>query len=172
MPGWIRQFIHGALAYAQYAHPTSLLELLLGDRGLIIGGIMLALILARVCFVFRSVPPESPGFALIFALVLASNLFMMPLMSPYNQALLLPGVLILLRSGQHTWVERWLWTLTIIALAWPWITAALLVALSWLHSSPAQTWIDIPLYSTVVLPMMVTAMLICQAVRRPANLDS
>ncbi len=166
LPGWMGQFIRSALAYTQYAHPTSLLELLLGHRGSMVGGLLLGLILARICFRFRSAPPDAPEFALTLSLVLAANLFLMPLMSPYNQALLLPGVLILLRSDKQLWVERWLWTLTVIALAWPWITAALLVALSWLRPPLATTWIDAPLYSTLVLPMMITAMLLFQFFRR------
>ena len=64
------------------------------------------------------------------------------------------------------WVERWLWRLTAIALVWPWITAAFLVVLSWLHSPLAKAWIDVPLYSTLVLPLLVAAMLMSQTLRR------
>ncbi len=166
LPGWVGQFIQGALAYTHYAHPTSLLELLLGPRGFVVGGFVLVLILAYICFRFRSAPPDSPDFAITLALLLAANLSVLPLMSPYNQVLLLPGVLILQRSETQMWVERWLWRLTAIALVWPWITAAFLVVLSWLHSPLAKAWIDVPLYSTLVLPLLVAAMLMSQTLRR------
>ena len=166
LPGWISQFITGALAYEQYAHPTSVIEMLLGHRVSVLSALLLGLILVRICFLFRSVPPDSSDFAFTLALVLAANLFIMPLMSPYNHALFVPGVLLLLRSDKQLWVERWLWKLTVGTLLWPWVTAALLVALSGLHSPLARTWIDLPLYSTLVLPVMITAMLMSQALRR------
>ena len=169
LPGWIGQFINTALAYSQYTHPTSLLELLLGFRGFVAGAFLLVLLLARICWRSRSTPPDSPDFAPTLAMVLAANLFILPLMSPYNQALLIPGVLILLRSEKRTWVERWLWRFTATALLWPWITAALLVALTWLNSPLAHAWIDAPLYSTLVLPMLVMAMLIARSFRRSLN---
>lgn len=166
LPGWIGQFVQGALAYTQYAHPASLLELLLGPRGFVVGAFLLVLMLTYICFRFRSVPPDSPDFALVLALLLAANLFILPVMSPYNQVLLIPGVLILLRSEKQIWVERWLWRLAALALVWPWITAALLVVLSWLHSPLAKAWIDVPLYPTLVLPTLVIATLIFQALHR------
>jgi hypothetical protein len=166
LPGWIGQFVQGALAYTHYAHPTSLLELLLGTRGFVVGGFVLVLILARICFGFRSAPPDSPDFAITLASLLAANLSVLPLMSPYNQVLLLPGVLILLRSEKQIWVERWLWRLAAIALVWPWITAALLVGLSLRHSPLARAWIDVPLYSTLILPLLVTATLLSQSLHR------
>jgi len=163
LPGWIGQFVQGALAYSHYAHPTSVLEVLLSPRGFVIAAFLLVLILAHICFRFRSAPPDSPEFAITLALLLAANLSVLPLMSPYNQVLLLPGVLILLRSEKQLWVERWLWRLTTVALIWPWITAALVVVLSWLHSPLAAAWIDVPLYSTLTLPLLVTAALMSQA---------
>jgi hypothetical protein len=175
LPGWIRLFITGALTYQQYAHPTSILEILLGQHVFVVTAVLLGVILVRICFRFISAPPESPDLAFILALVLAANLFIMPLMSPYNHAMLIPAVLILLRSDKQTWAERWLWMLTIVALVWPWATAALVLALSRLHSPLARTWIDVPLYSTLIYPMTITAMLMLRAwrqdeVSRP-NLD-
>ncbi|MGH9536481.1 MAG: glycosyltransferase family 87 protein [Terriglobales bacterium] len=167
LPGWIRQFVDTALAYSQYTHPTSLLELLLGFWGFVVGALLLVLLLARICLRHRSALPDSPDFALAMALMLAANLFILPLMSPYNQALLIPGVLVLLHSEERTRVERWLWKLTAAALLWPWITAALLVAISRLNSPLADAWIEVPLYSTLVLPMLIMAMLIARSFRRP-----
>jgi hypothetical protein len=172
LPGWISQFIAGALAYNQYAHPTSLLELLLGHRAFVVCAFLLSLILVRICIRFRSAPPDSSQFALTLSLVLAANLFIMPLMSPYNHALLIPGVLILLRSERQLWVERWLWSLTVATLVWPWVTAAMVVVLSRLHSTLARTWIDVPLYSTLVLPMMIMAMLMPQTLHSNEVLNS
>jgi len=167
LPGWIRQFVNTALAYTQYTHPTSLLQLLLGFWGFVVGALLLVLLLARICLRYRSALPDSPDFALAMALMLAANLFILPLMSPYNQALLIPGVLILLHSEKRTRVERWLWNLTAAALLWPWITAAFLVAISRLNSPLADAWIDAPLYSTLILPMLIVAMLIARSFRRP-----
>jgi hypothetical protein len=166
LPGWIGEFIEGALAYTRYAHPTSLLELLLGYRGFVIAACALVLALAGIGFRFRSAPPDSPDFAIVLALLLAGNLFVLPLMSPYNQILLIPGVLILLESEKQARVEGWLWRLTAFALLWPWITAGLLVVLSWLHSPLTATLIDVPLYSTLVLPLLVAAALMSRICRR------
>lgn len=170
-PGWIREFIAAMAAYRHYAGGSaqSLVEMFAGRAWGIVITLAALIGLAGACFKWRIESPESTEFAQIVTLALASTTVIIPPAAPYNHLLLLPGVLILLRSWTSLWnsgsVMAGISLLATIAIVWPWITAISLLLVSFF--SPVQRW-SLPFYCTLIVPLSVTALLALPHITPPA----
>jgi hypothetical protein len=102
---------------------------------------------------------------------MALTVLVVPMSAPYNQVLLLPVVLVLVRdrdfflSGSKALLLGWL--AGSLALAWPWIASAGLSAL-YLFGSPASAqrgwkW---PFFSTFAIPVLIFGLIFLQAQSR------
>jgi Glycosyltransferase family 87 len=165
LPGWIGKFLHAAAAYRQYNDGAlSVLETLLSPFW---GAILTAAILvglAVLCWRNRRVASSSRGFVWITALVLGVTVLIAPKASPYNQVLLLPGVLLIIKECAALWgtnrLMRALFVGFAIALTWPWLAAAVLAARATVLPAAAlqQEW-ALPLYTSLAVPVMVVVLL-------------
>ena len=163
LPGWISRFCHAILAYRHYAGGGAF-DLLLTPKWGTVLTVLALLGLAGVCRRLRKYPAHSPEFALVFSLLLAMTLVVIPMTSPYNQVLLLPGVFLLARSWSLLWarnsVARFLCVLAAALILWPWLASLglMLGALAVPPSSLQGAW-AVPLYSMLGIPPVIAGLL-------------
>jgi hypothetical protein len=126
LPGWPRDFIAGLDAYRKYFPTTSPVRLLLGNwTGSALSALAVIALLA-VAWRYRLAEADSREFVQILALFSIASTLVMPLLTPYNQILLLLPVIMLLRDWNS--LPR-LGRLAFIGLvAWPSIASLALLA--------------------------------------------
>ncbi len=163
-PGWIGRFQQALADYQRYTAASSVLTTFLGTAaGLVVTVILLAA-MAGICWRVRRAPAGSPGFALALAVALAVTLIVIPTFAPYNQVLLLPGLLLLLSARARLWaagpLARTTWIFTFGLVAWPWAAAvALTLASLVLPPAAVQAGWTLPLYTSLVIPIGTLAAL-------------
>ena len=160
LPGWLRMFVTAIRQYQQYTQNHSVLVWLLGSvAGRIIE--VISVIACAICvWPIRKESAGSPLFGQAFGLLLALTVLIVPMSSPYNQVLLIPGILALLRnetSGSPILpAVRLARAVGGALLVWPWV-ATLGLSLAYVWLSPAlrhRVWI-VPFYSNLLVPVFV-----------------
>ena len=125
VPHWVRYFLEGLEAYRKYFPTTSPVRLILGDW---IGGILSVLgviVLLNYAWRRRRAVAESPEFAQVLSLFFVASLLLLPLLTPYNQVLLLLPVLILIRDWRA--LPRWGRAGFSVLIAWPFVSSVTLL---------------------------------------------
>ena len=110
LPGWWRMFAEAIGRYHEYTQNQPVLEVVLnqvlgsaagGTMGRVGGqilAVMAVLACAPVLWKLRRERTDAPGFSAATALVLALTVLVIPMYAPYNQVLLLPAILLLVRE--------------------------------------------------------------------------
>jgi len=123
VPGWMRCFLEGTEAYQKY-FPTGTLSIVRLTLGNWLGGIF-SVVSVIVLLVYawnrRDVTADSPEFARVLSFFFITAALVLPLMTPYNQVLLLLPLLMLMRNWQD--LPRWARVGFALFLAWPFVTA-------------------------------------------------
>ena len=167
LPGWFGRFREAIVAYRRYNQGAdSVLDILitpLWGKWLVI---LIVMALALVAWRRRDPVAESLVHSRVTVLILAATVVIIPKASPYNQVLLLPGILLLLRQLRELWsrgrIERGLVAICGLTLFWPWLAAlALLTASVFLPAESIQRAWALPLYTNVAVPIAVLALLGC-----------
>lgn len=164
LPGWILEFCGAVKNYNGYTGGGNLLtDLLSGLLGLITSAIVIGIVLT-FAWQTRHDGQNTLVFQWSLCLVLASTLVIIRY-SPYNLVLLLPGVMMLLRSGRQLWrvsrISRFLCSLSALAVFWPFLAAiCLVIALVVVPESVRRTAWGVPLYPTFATPITVYALLL------------
>ena len=167
LPGWFGRFREAIVAYRRYNQGAdSVLDILitpLWGKWLVI---LIVMALALVAWRRRDAVAESLVHSRVTVLILAATVVIIPKASPYNQVLLLPGILLLLRQLRELWsrgrIERGLVAICGLTLFWPWLAAlALLTASVFLPAESIQRAWALPLYTNVAVPIAVLALLGC-----------
>ena len=166
MPGWLREFRAATGAYYRYTGGgKSVLDAALTP----VLGRSVSAILVVVLLIFlwqcRNADQGTGAFQWSFSAVLATTLVIIPMFAPYNQMLLVPGVMLSLRALHRSWekgrLSRFLVLMAATSLAWPWLAAvSLVVALLFLPSAMVQRAWALPLYTTWMTPVSVLALLL------------
>jgi len=166
LPGWIAQFRAALTAYYQYTGGgKSVLDVALTPLwGRIASGILIAAFLLVVWRV-RQADEHSSEFQWSFSLALAVTLAVIPMFAPYNQLLLMPALMIFVRSLPALWsknlLSRFLLAAAVIAVVFPWIAAvSLTAALLFLPATMLQKAWAIPIYTTFAIPVTTLALLL------------
>lgn len=165
LPGWLGMFIAAIRQYHQYTQNQSVLVWMFGA---IVGHILeVGSVIACMACIWptRKEPPTSPPFGQAFGLVLALTVVIVPMFAPYNQVLLVPAILALLRSsntGEPTLpAVRLARAVGGLLLAWPWI-ATLGLSAAYLSLTPAvrqRVW-TLPFYSNFMVPIFVFGLVV------------
>jgi hypothetical protein len=125
LPGWPVYFLDGLMAYRKYFPTTSLLCLALGN---LVGGVVSAIaVLGILALAWRNRKADavSPEFAQTMAAFFISATIVLPLLTPYNQVLLLlPAMMIARDWGILPKLGR---RFFVAVVAWPWIAAFSLI---------------------------------------------
>jgi hypothetical protein len=158
MPGWVGEFVKALAAYRQYTGmPVSILALFTtASWGVFLSALTL-FALAAVCWRGRRLSADDPVFALLSALVLGVTVVVIPMTSLYNQILLLPAVLLLVRHGRFLWRKDRLTQLICVIAAsvmfWPWLAALALSLASLIIPELVQKAWAIPLWTSMTIPL-------------------
>jgi hypothetical protein len=175
LPGWIGRFRNAAAAYLHYAGGRSLLDLALTPRWGRPASVLLIIVAAFVSWRGRRAAVDSEVFRWTLAMVLAVILAVIPTFAPYNQLLLVPALLLLVRRAPLLWKgkfpQRVSLALVLITLALPWLaTVGLDVTLLFLPQSTVERGWSLPLWSSWAIPFSVLAALgsyAAQVIREP-----
>jgi hypothetical protein len=161
LPGWISKFRAAASAYLQYTGGgKSVLDVALGPQLGALAAVLVVIPAAIFCWKYRRAPAEHPSFAWSMALVLAATLVVIPSYAPYNQLLLLPVLMLIVREAGVLWkrdkLGRWLVLITTVCVFWAWLTSALLcVLLLFLPRARPETLWALPLAASLWVPISV-----------------
>jgi hypothetical protein len=158
LPGWLGMFLGAIGQYHQYTQNQSVLEVLLGTVvGRIVDGVAFS-VGGVLLWGMRREAASSVVFGRAVALVMALTALIVPMSAPYNQALLIPAVLMLVRSAKEEalpafGLARWIGA---VLVAWPWI-ATLVLSVVYFALSPecAQNAWQLPLYTSLFIPLFV-----------------
>jgi hypothetical protein len=169
LPGWIGRFRAAAADYWQYTGGgQSILDVgLSAALGKPIA-VILVIVLAVLCWRVRREPPDSFSFVWTLALVLAVTIVVIPTFALYNQLLLLPALMLIVRSLPELWekgrMARFFVVITGGVVLWSWVTAALadLSLLVLPHEVVLKTW-AVPLYPSLAIPVTVLGLVTVSA---------
>lgn len=161
MPGWIAQFAKAVVAYREYLNkPESVLLVLTTPGWGLVFSAFILITLTVVCWRMRHAPADTPVFGLVFSLVLAVTVVMIPMTALYNQVLLLPAVLLVVRHGRSLWTKHPLMRATCVIsgllVFWPWLAVvALTVASFFVSAERVQNAWAVPLWTSLAIPLAV-----------------
>jgi len=163
LPGWIGKFLAASRAYYQYTGGgRSVLDVTLTP---FVGRVLAAVIvLAMAIVVWRSRRDAegSAAFQWSLAIVMATTLVVVPMFAPYNQLLLIPAIMVLVRQRSSVWMggklARFLLVAAAFSVLWPWLaTTCLSIASLILPTSTVQKAWTLPLYTSLAIPVMIWA---------------
>jgi hypothetical protein len=166
LPGWVSRFREAVAAYRRYNQGAdSVLDILITPqwgKGL---AILTVVALALVAWQRRRAVAGSSSHNQVTALMLAATVVIIPKASPYNQVLLLPGILVVLQQGRELWSRRWGRRAVVatcgLTLLCPWLAAFALFATSiFLPADSIQREWALPLYANMATPVAVVALLV------------
>ena len=166
LPGWVREFGLAMRDYYRYTGgATSLLDVLLSPVlgwTTSVGLVVMVLVFA---WKHRRVRQEAFAFQWSLCFTMATTLLVIPRFAPYNQLLLLPGVMMAVRARHRLWAKsrfcRFLSALTAISILGPFFAAAcLVIALAFLPSATVQKAWGLPFYASFAIPITIYALLL------------
>jgi hypothetical protein len=165
LPGWWRMFADALRQYHRYTQNQSVLDELVpwwGAGKILAAGAVLGS--AFVLWKIRRAPADSPQFGRAIALVMALTVLVVPMYAPYNQVLLVPAVLVLLRdrnritSGSRA--LRFCYAAGVIALVWQWLASlGLSITFFFAPAVALDAW-KWPFFATFALPVLVFALIL------------
>ena len=165
LPGWMGSFRAGLLAYRQYTgRPGSVLTSVTAPGWGAAFTVLIVLLLVFACWRARHDAVDSPAFALVSALVLVVTVVTIPMTAPYNQALLLPGVLLLVRNAASIRAQNDFTRAALIlgglVFSWPWLAALALslASVAWPGATLERVW-SAPLWTSMMTPVVVLFLL-------------
>ncbi len=164
LPHWTWEFIQAVKSYREYTHAKSVLERVTDARAGVILTICLLLITARVCCLLRKESEKTDYFIFMVAFLLTVTLVIIPTLSTYNQVLILPGVLMLVKQGKNLWnrnlISQIVWLAVGAALFWPWVAALGLTIASFLlpPERVQQAW-ALPFYTSLATPLAILGLM-------------
>ena len=176
LPGWIGRFRTAVSAYRQYTGTQSIFEKLTTPTLGTIVNLLILLALAFVCWRSRRATPESARFAMTSSLILAATVVLVSSLAPYNQILLLPAVLMLLRNWKERWnADPFTRAASLIGatfVLWPWASAlALLLASPFVPPETLQTAWAVPLFSSLAIPPCILGLFAIHVRRHSGKLE-
>ena len=167
LPGWVGHFREAVAAYRRYNDGAeSILEILLTPVWGRVLAVLAVLGLSFVWWRFRRSASDSTAFRWVTVLTLAVTVMVVPKAAPYNQVLLLPGILLAIQERKVLWTKnrptRIVALVSAFLISWPWLAAtSLTMAAIFLPAQTVQGAWAVPLYTSVVIPiavvMLVTA---------------
>jgi hypothetical protein len=163
LPGWWRLFARALAQYHRYTQNQSVLLVSWQYSGIFIAAAVAAC--GLLLWKQRGEPADTQSFGLAISLVLALTVLVVPMYAPYNQVLLLPAILALVRDRtlfmSRSRGVRFLYLAGAFALAWQWIASLSLSCaylLGW-RAWAISAW-KVPFFATFSLPVFVFAVIL------------
>jgi hypothetical protein len=171
LPGWIREFCAAVIAYRGYTRAGSILDQLAGTSAGTMLAVAVVVAVALVGWRARKNPANTVDdhFCWTTSLVLAATVVIVPSTAPYNQLLLLPGAFLIARTWDHSpnvsSAFRVLRAIAAACVIWPWISATTLALASFFTPAAERCW-QIPLWTSLLVPVPVAACLVLRVTGR------
>ena len=165
LPGWIAHFWRATMDYERYTGGwKSILDYALTSPYGKVASVLIVVAVLAVGWVLRGSSPESTPFVWGFSLTLAATVLVLPMIWPYNQFLLLPGLMLAGRSSSSLWQKGALWRLLLVGTAstvlWPCLAAAaMLLSLIFLPLRTVLAAWTVPLKTALLPPVFVAVVL-------------
>ena len=165
LPGWIWRFGEAIAAYRQYnGGAETVLDILVTPVWGRVLAALAMLALSLLCWRLRRWPSDSMVFRWMLALTLAVTVMGVPKAAPYNQVLLLPGILLTVQQWEVLWAKNRLTRLIALIssflILWPWLAAVSLTAASlFLPAESVQKAWAVPVYTSLAIPIAVVVLL-------------
>jgi len=166
LPGWIHEFRAAMADYYRYTGGgNSVLDVVLKPTlGRLVSGILVSLLLIFV-FLIRRAGAETREFHWSLGMTLATTVVVIPMFAPYNQLLLVPGLMLIVRSCRSLWdkgrLSRFFLSMTALAVFWPFLAGtALVILLLFLPGRTVQKAWGLPFYPSFAIPITIYAMLL------------
>jgi hypothetical protein len=163
LPGWWRLFANALGQYHRYTQNQSVLLVPWEYSGIFIAAAVV--VCGFLLWKLRVEPADKQNFGLAISLVLALTVLVVPMYAPYNQVLLLPAILALVRDRASFTSRprgvRFLYLAAAFALAWQWIASLSLSCaylLGW-RGWAISAW-KVPFFATFSLPVFVFAVIL------------
>ena len=171
LPHWIPRFLQALREYRSYTDAVSVLDKLVPAPWGMLLRILAAAATLHVGWKNRRLAEDTHAFAATASLVLAVTVIVIPSYALYNQVMLLPAVLLLVRERQSIWdrsfAARGLLILVAVLLFWPWLASAVLAGLSFLLPPEVvqRAW-AVPGWTALSLPAGVAALMLAHGYQR------
>jgi hypothetical protein len=171
LPHWIPRFLQALREYPTYTDAVSTLDKLVPAPW---GWIPRALAVATTVHVGwknRRLAEDTRAFAATVSVTLAVTVIVTPSYALYNQVMLLPALLMVVRDRQLLWgrnrVSRVLLSLVAILLLWPWLAGIVLAGLSFIRPlGTVETAWAVPLWTVLPLPVAAAALVLIGSYQR------
>lgn len=166
LPGWITEFRVAMKDYYRYTGGgNSLLNGFLPPIWARIASVGLVGMVLVFAWRNRRAGEETPAFEWLLCFTLATTLVVIPMFAPYNQLLLLPGVMMVLRVRRELWrtsrFSKFFCCLTAGSIGFPFLTAAcLVIALVFLPGTTVQKAWGLPFYPSFAIPITTYGLLL------------
>jgi hypothetical protein len=157
LPGWLRYFVDGLIAYRRYFPTTSLLCLALGNW---VGGMLTVIaMVALIALAWRNrrVEAGAAEFAHTLGAVLIGGAVVLPLFQPFNQVLLLLPVMLVVRGWPS--LSRVGRRIFAAAVSWPWIVSLVLLVVFHPRVDSSSRIPLLPSAMTLFVPFLLLALL-------------
>jgi hypothetical protein len=171
LPHWIPRFWQAVREYQHYTGAKSVLDSLIGyPWSWALEALAFAAMLAA-CYRERRQAANTSTFAFTISLVLATTVLLVPISAPYNQVLLIPALLLLLKERHTIWQRsvaiRVLFLITAGLIFWPWVSSIALAGLSFIlpQETVDRAW-TIPSWTVTQIPVGVAALMLVLYYRR------
>jgi hypothetical protein len=166
LPGWITEFRAAMKDYYRYTGGgNSLLNGFLPPLWAQIACVVLVGLVLVFAWRNRRASEETPAFEWLLCFTLATTLVVIPMFAPYNQLLLLPGVMMALRARHELWrkgrFSQFFCSMTAGSIGFPFLTAAcLVIALAFLPGTTVQKAWGLPFYPSFAIPITTYGLLL------------
>jgi len=166
LPGWIGEFRAAMTDYYRYTGGgISILDVQISP---LLGRMTAAgvvVMLAVFGWQNRRAGVDSAAFQWTMCFILATTLLLIPMFAPYNQLLLLPGLMMAVRAKKELWksdrVIRFFCSLSAISVLWPFVSGlGLVTALAFVPAPIVQRAWGLPFYPTFAIPLAIFAILL------------
>jgi len=160
LPDWIWRFWNAIRQYHKYTGEMSVTQLQMGyPWSRIVEFIVLAVTIV-ICWRMRREAAGSEAFGFAVSLVLATTVFVVPTYGLYNQALLLPALLLTMKERRAIWsrslANRILCVVMVAVFTWPWVWCTGLAVLSFvLPVEMVERAHQAPLWTSLATPLVV-----------------
>jgi len=165
LPHWIPRFWQAIREYRGYTGEMSMMDELIGAPWSRILEVSVLVLLLWFCWRERRQAADTDAFAYMLSLVLAVTVLVVPSYGLYNQLLLIPALLVMLKERRTLWrrgmASRVLSVATIGLICWPWISGIALAGLSFVlpRETVERAW-AVPLWSALQTPLVASSLML------------
>ena len=165
LPHWIPKFWEAVREYQRYTEAVPILHKLTPAPWSGFLEVAAGIAAIHVCWKNRKYAEHSSAFAFNTCLVLAVTLVVVPTFALYNQVLLLPALLMLVRDQRAIWNRslsgRVLLVAVAVLLSWQWLSSVVLAGLSFVMPLEVvqKAW-AVPAWTALTLPVAVAALML------------